>query len=213
MLCYLQMPKKWVAWSFEEERSLLDARRQGIPIEEIAQSMHRSRDSVAHKAMRLNAGVERKLRHFTKVELRRLRRLYPTASWSELERAFPNRSRVTLSQAAQRLRIRRHRSTESLEWVWRVQRLSDPDAAYIAGLIDGEGTIVARANGQRVMSMGNTNLEVIEWLVAHVGGTFYHSPNGTGLGKKPFWRWHLSRSRVVEALIERMRPYAIIKRQ
>jgi len=50
----------------------------------------------------------------------------------------------------------------------RTAQLTDVDAAYIAGLIDGEGTIAlsrrhARDNRQLVVTISSTELELLEW--------------------------------------------------
>lgn len=204
------MPKQWEAWSEAEEQKLLLLRADGKPIKEICRELKRPLSSVAHKAMRLNAGVDRHYRHFTKVDKRRLQRLYATAPWSELEAAFPGRSRPVISQAAQRFGIKRDRSRESIADVDRVMALPETDIAYFAGFIDGEGSILRRSNGQVVISLGNTSKRAIDWMLSKVGGrAYWYPPNG--MGTKPIWRWHLSRSRVAAALLQRMKPYLLIK--
>ena len=54
------------------------------------------------------------------------------------------------------------------------KRLSSPTAAYIAGLVDGEGTITLTAqhrgeNRRLVVSISNTELPLLEYVRQHVG--------------------------------------------
>jgi hypothetical protein len=56
----------------------------------------------------------------------------------------------------------------------RVSTLSLVDAAYIAGLIDGEGTVTlsrrhATDRRQLVVSISSTEAEIVEWVLATVG--------------------------------------------
>ena len=58
--------------------------------------------------------------------------------------------------------------------VKRVATLSDHDAAYLAGLIDGEGTIAlsrrhARENRQLVVTISSTESELLDWVRRSLG--------------------------------------------
>ena len=50
----------------------------------------------------------------------------------------------------------------------------DTDLAYMAGLIDGEGTIFIyidnRGREHRILNIGNTNRELLEWVESVFGG-------------------------------------------
>jgi hypothetical protein len=205
------MPRPVRGWTSQEEDLACALFASGSSRVEIGKRLHRSEQSVGHKLQRLNAGSTPKHRHFTAVDKRRLRQLYPTASWLEIERAFPGRRRDTISQAAQRLGLTRPRSYEARDEIEAVNQLPETTIAYMAGIVDGEGSIIRRANGQPVLSIGSTSEPLIKWLHAYFGGRSYLYANGTGLGRLPFWRWHLSRSRIVEAVIARMKPYLLIK--
>lgn len=54
------------------------------------------------------------------------------------------------------------------------RQLSREDAAYLAGLIDGEGTIALSrkhlgVERQLVLSISSTEIELLEWAVGHRG--------------------------------------------
>ena len=56
----------------------------------------------------------------------------------------------------------------------RVNKLSPEDAAYVAGLIDGEGTVTlsrrhATDRRQLVVSISSTEAEILKWVLATVG--------------------------------------------
>lgn len=90
--------------------------------------------------------------------------------------------------------------------------------AYIAGLIDGEGTII-KANPQEETKRGYswqvkvamTNREIIDWL-GQYGGRVQKNPPP----KKENWNqsyvWVISRRKDVIYLLERIKPYLIVKR-
>jgi len=178
---------------------------------EIASTLHRSLQSIRHKIQRLNAGQFGHARAWSKMDIRRLQRLYPAAPWDALEVAFPGRTRYSIRMKAQRLGFERVPLADAEQERHLVLALSDTELAYLAGLIDGEGSFVI-AKGYPVLSLGSTDKPVIDWLCQKLGGSFTAYPNGGGLGTKPFYRWRLSKSRAVALLALRARPYWIIKR-
>jgi len=205
------MPKHWKAWSVDDDITLVARRRVGYSCREIAEELGRDIDSIRHRACRLNAGAITYKHCWTKIELRRLRRLYPQASWPELDRAFPGWSRKAIREKARRMGVRRERSAAADEEIQKALRLSETEAAYIAGLVDGEGSIM-QSKGRLVMSLGSTCHDAIEFLQDKIGGRSYFYPNGSGIGHKPFWRWHFSKKYAVLEVLRRLGPYLIIKR-
>lgn len=87
--------------------------------------------------------------------------------------------------------------------------LTDVQAAYIAGIVDGEGSIQIRQNSFRV-TISNTNSDVIEWMKA-LGG------NTDGVidiaGRRPVYRWVIGSRQAVETLLRQIEPYMIIKKE
>jgi hypothetical protein len=97
--------------------------------------------------------------------------------------------------------------------------LSDAEAGYIAGLIDGEGSLdIRRRKRQTVEWLGprvrvaNTNLECLVWLVERLGGNIY--PTNT---KRPncqvCYHYELENAQVIKALLFRIAPFLIIKKE
>lgn len=90
------------------------------------------------------------------------------------------------------------------------------DLAYAAGAIDCDGTIgyIGR-NPRTVVSLGNTNPAIPEWLQERFGGAVYEQPAGKGIrGTHPNWKglqtWMISGMAAVEFL-KKIRPWLIQK--
>jgi len=92
--------------------------------------------------------------------------------------------------------------------------------AYAAGLFDGEGTLhisaykprrdVPRPFHRLYVAIGNTNVEVLEWVRSHYGGKVYTFEQSRP-GFKPISRWQ-GTSAVAIAFLRAIEPYVIVKR-
>lgn len=102
--------------------------------------------------------------------------------------------------------------------------VSEQDAAYMAGLIDGEGCIGIyktcgsgkhrRVYPQYVMSLGmsNTHLGVIKWICQMFGGTYHIANSGAKNPKYSVaWSWKIT-ARHAKWVLEQVIPYLRIKR-
>jgi hypothetical protein len=95
------------------------------------------------------------------------------------------------------------------------------DLIYLAGLIDGEGTITALCNISRRtgnesvharIMLANTHRGVMEWIATTFGGKLA-APRQTRSPKhKPVITWYLG-ARPAVALCERLVPYLKVKRR
>jgi len=89
--------------------------------------------------------------------------------------------------------------------------LKDTDCAYIAGIIDGEGTItLTRFSSDArwrvpIVSVSSTIREILEFLRGCCGGAIA-SRRSREAHHKPSWSWKLERLRAV-TLCERILPY------
>lgn len=107
---------------------------------------------------------------------------------------------------------------------------SQTEAAYMAGIMDGEGTFsITKGRQNRIYKNGersqkpyyalhinayNTNKKLLDWVVENIGGTFYtHKDNP----KKPNWKSRhmvfFSNRENMEALINLILPYLVIKKE
>ncbi len=92
--------------------------------------------------------------------------------------------------------------------------LTELEKAYIAGIFDGEGTIGFYGGKSQDFSLrlklGNTNLEVVEWIQQHCGG--WITSRVLKVSKKTFWEWSIKRRADVVDILKAIQPYLIVKR-
>lgn len=92
---------------------------------------------------------------------------------------------------------------------------SQIDRAYIAALLDSEGSIVrVEFNGQIAwrISIVNTHRPVLEWL-ASFGGRLHDRSLKKRLGAKAIYVWNLSGQHDVLLFLKSIVPYARIKKE
>jgi len=82
------------------------------------------------------------------------------------------------------------------------------DLGYLAGLVDGEGSIRAR-RGRPFVAVYNTDAGIIRWLIGNVGG---HAAAHDKRGRRPCWAWRVSGARDVFALCRALCPLLIAKK-
>ena len=86
------------------------------------------------------------------------------------------------------------------------------DAAYLAGLIDGEGSISLVKGQTRIhprLEIYNTNRDVLDWVASVFGGTVC-SVGRAHLSHKPEYVWHCGPQHA-QTVLEVCRPYLKIK--
>lgn len=96
----------------------------------------------------------------------------------------------------------------------RMTAASETDLAYMAGIIDGEGSIMKicrQKNPVWAVKVNMTDRPVIEWLHSF-GGTFSPRPAVKNGGKKDQWEWKMHRQLDVQALLLAVLPYLRVKR-
>lgn len=101
--------------------------------------------------------------------------------------------------------------------------------SYLAGLFDGEGCVsiasrphhtVDKRNGREVtwkrtsmqISIANTNLSLMKWLVANFGGVYY-SMTPQDERCKPRYSWQPKGAKNRENFLLGILPYLVIKRE
>jgi len=101
-------------------------------------------------------------------------------------------------------------------------RVSREDLAYMAGIVDGEGTITL-ANVRRISSheariiVSNTNTELLYWIQARFGGLIRDSCRSNAAMRrhhkanhKPLYYWSLRSKRAYD-LVMLLREFLVIK--
>lgn len=197
-------------WTPEDEALAIELRQTGMPIAAIAHRLGRKPQSVGHKLMRLNVGTVPKKRGWSKVEDRRLARLWNLETKEGIIRAFPGRTWESIAVRAAVLGVRRERLAASNTELQNIAMLSEIECAYIGGLFDGEGSIVKADRWYR-LSLGLTYEPTIRWLETKVGGGVSYYARANNPKHNPVWAWRLTKSRATAALLRRIRPYLQIK--
>ena len=88
----------------------------------------------------------------------------------------------------------------------------ETDFAYLAGILDGEGTFVAYPTTHSFgLMVSMIDREVIEWLHERFGGS---TPRGgfTSVGN-PIYRWSLNRHADLGFVLARVLPYLVLKKE
>jgi len=100
-----------------------------------------------------------------------------------------------------------------------LSELRATEAAYLAGLFDGEGSvcILKREQGERVyhwlqISIGNTDKPVLAWVRDTFGGHLSDNAQRHTSMNLRAWRWRADCGKAAEVL-EIMLPYLRIKRE
>jgi len=93
--------------------------------------------------------------------------------------------------------------------------LTDLHNAYVAGILDGEGSISIVATNKGTLDLrinvANSNKELLSVLQSCYGGSvFLHRKSDSN--HKPVWRWQLS-GNATRVVFDDVRPYCIVKRR
>jgi len=106
--------------------------------------------------------------------------------------------------------LRRYRSNRTYDLTPRTIRIPcATKLAYLAGLLDGEGSIGFIKKIRPRVSVYNTDRKVMDWLVENVGGKVGQD---SARGRVPCMRWSLDAARNVYGLCKAVLPYLIIKK-
>lgn len=102
--------------------------------------------------------------------------------------------------------------------------MNQEDAAYIAGFLDGEGSISLGRNHyfdpkrttvySVLVRIGNTNKDVLDWICAVSGfGKVYTQKNsGTFKSNQKFWMFTITKKDAVGKFLSEIYPYLKVKR-
>jgi hypothetical protein len=91
--------------------------------------------------------------------------------------------------------------------------LTQAQAAYLAGFVDGEGSILMHGRGTGValrLSVANTNLAVLEWCRSMTGVGNIVSRVRVNARHKAVHQWMVN-SQAAQSVLEQIEPFLIIK--
>jgi hypothetical protein len=207
-------------WS-DEEIDILKKNYPYVDNKELSQLLpNRSLPSIQHKAVRL--GLIKKIRWWTPKEIDILKENWATSSRPRLLKLLPNKDWSSIRHKAVQLGL----AKKAFAKYWRTYdkidpiRLTDVEKGYLAGLIDGEGSIrVSRALGKwyaPFIQITNTNKSVMDWLQEIFGnkniGRLYvekrRNPN-----YRPKFVYNVASVQGVKQILEQIVDILKIKRQ
>jgi transposase-like protein len=90
------------------------------------------------------------------------------------------------------------------------------DLAYLAGIVDGEGSII-NSKGQRTtwhLQVSNTDTKLVNWLKqfgGNVSARYTHHPRDRNRPTKRAYVWTVRRMMDVYVMLQGIRPYLVIK--
>jgi len=156
---------------------------------------------------------------WTAEEEDRLKASYPTLPRAELMQAFPGKSFQAIQVKARKFGLKRNGATS-----WRPYRnpfrrpLTEAELAYIAGIIDGEGSIgfnrVHRGTGRWLVytprvGVSNQSETLIRWMderIVWCSNNLGAQTGGYGWAYKPYIHGHRCAT-----LLQALLPYLLIK--
>jgi hypothetical protein len=95
-------------------------------------------------------------------------------------------------------------------------KLSDTEAAYAAGILDGEGSVYLSRNRRSrwpspMVSVASTDHELLEWLRSRAGGSIVQKKTYQPQHARSY-DWKLTDRRAL-MFLEIVRPFLVIKRK
>ena len=99
---------------------------------------------------------------------------------------------------------------------------TETETAYLAGILDGEGTIQVAMHREKKRGrptyfraevyVTNTNMRLLEWIRQRFGGTIGRARRKDGKNWKPVYRLHFP-SGSIELLLQLVLPYLVVKQR
>jgi len=214
------MGKPWIK---EED---ITFRRWGGSVKELAKLLGRTEGSIYARGRKLSIPLKKVIKkpHWTDKDIDALKKYYETGSREDLQTLFPNRSWISINHKGRRLQQAR----ASVKHYLRPRSIGEltPDKrAYLAGFIDGEGTITVsvkkfNANPKHggspltpIITITNTNKEIIDHFHAILYGSTIKIHNGINPHDKDVWVLQIAKLMDVKALLEQIMHHLIIKRK
>jgi biotin operon repressor len=213
-------------WS-SEEIAFLEANYQKLTYKEIAEKLGRSENAVACKLSQLKLKKERR---WTAEEIEFLKQNYIRLSVKEIAEKL-GRTLEAVRAMAKRLKITRPiefiKNRSLIKTQELVSRLSEREKGYIAGLVDGEGTITIQIrevlhNKKKdfhlcpLLLVSNSNRTVMEWLKEKLGGKTIvdrYTRRDKKLGFRKIYYTFEMRGKRILPVLEAICPSLQIKRE
>jgi len=175
----------------------------------------------ANLNLQMVAAEKRGDKLWTEEEIRILRDNYYSKAMIELTALLPHPA-TSINSKAHRLRLRANRQLHYrgnslfVDGNPYQDALSSGEIGYIAGLIDGEGSIASSyaLNNKEIWEtrLSSTTKPMIDWLADKVMYSRVHPIKARKANWKDSWTWCLTGNFKVKALLKLLLPHLIVKR-
>lgn len=144
-------------------------------------------------------------------ELLLLQTQYPVGGVRLISKLLPHRSKVSIRTKASKLGIKRPECDRGNGFNQAVfDKMTEADAAYFAGFIDGEGCIFISKAHNLVLTATNTHKGVIDKFLNVIGGSVKIRPQRQR--QREVFRWQVNGQRAL-MFLEKIFPYLVVKKQ
>ena len=203
-------------WTDQELKYLQRVYASGEPLEEIAAAIpHHSIGSIMTQAKKL--GIKRNKGRWSPSEIDYLKSKYCSGESMEAISGYLHRPVKSAFQKVHQLQLRRPPKTII------ALNLSPTESAYLAGIVDGEGSITGARNQVR-LQITSTDESLVRWVSARIPNCpiykieswKYQTNNwkrGINASKKPRYEVQIYRYTDLVPLLEAIVPFLVIKRE
>jgi hypothetical protein len=193
-----KLVKRFAPWT-EQEKALVRQKYGKWLVHEIAEKLGRPKTSVCNVAKKL--GLPQISPHtralWTAREERLLRKLWPIESYGKIYSTLRRHTPGAIRGRAQILNLSRRRSAHYEEIIKeRTPRLSPTQAAYLAGLVDGEGHITISVNNRSrktttngfllvpVLGIANSCPKIVAFIKKHLPYGYWAKASVAAINKR-----------------------------
>jgi len=215
------MAQKWS----EEEASLF---KKYYSITETEQFLkffpNRTRASIQHKAARL--GLRKEIRWWTGEELDTLKNCYSNLSKKELLKVLPKKDWTNIRHKAQEIGL----TLDYDRWYkrnWKAFQtllLNDVEKGYLAGIVDGEGTIrITKAQDKRnnktyvyyapIISITNTDPKLMSYIRELVKVGHFYAEKRTKPQHRQKMVYSIASIEGVKQILDQIKDFLIVKKR
>ncbi len=213
-------------WTIEEKEKLSALYcEKTYNVHDIAKILNRSYNAVKTQALRLglrrpeNYHVVRWTYEMDEV----LRREYATTPTNEIAKKL-NMTLYSVYHRARNIGLNKKITRHSMLGEWfspEIEKVKSDVVAYIAGILDGEGSILIGRNPKRnlytpVMQFVNTNEGLLDYIAQKIGGAKYYEykrKKKRARDKKDCYYLKIRQTNKVKTLCETFLPYLIVKKK